>query len=164
MNYTLESLLRFVNLTTSGLLAGSLGFGEQALVPGWQHELPNHEDRRTRAIAALTDATSYFNAIGPVALGTAVTLAVASRGVKPVKRMLDAAAAISLAGVLAATIMVTVPINKELDEQAPTDYPSDRSLSLAKNWSRAHAMRTTLGVSAFLCAVASNLTRGSQKT
>ena len=27
MNYTLESLLRFVNLTTSGLLAGSLGFG-----------------------------------------------------------------------------------------------------------------------------------------
>ena len=36
MNQTLESLLRFVNLTTSGLLAGSLGFGEQALVPGWQ--------------------------------------------------------------------------------------------------------------------------------
>ncbi|MEA2162569.1 MAG: Anthrone oxygenase [Thermoanaerobaculia bacterium] len=159
MNYTLESFLRFVNLTTSGLLAGSLGFGEQALVPGWQRELPNHEDRRTRAIAALKDATSYFNAIGPVALGTAVTLAVASRGVKPVKRVLDAAAAISLAGVLAATIMVTVPINEELDEQAPTDYPSDRSQSLAKNWSRAHAVRTTLGVSAFLCAVASNLTR-----
>jgi uncharacterized membrane protein len=159
MNNTLESLLRFVNLTTSGLLAGSLGFGEQALVPGWRNELPRHGDHRARAIAALTDATNYFNAIGPVALGTAVTLAVASRGVQPVKRVLDAAAAISLAGVLAATIMVTVPINKELDGQAPTDYPSDRSQSLAKNWSRAHAVRTTLGVSAFICAVASNLAR-----
>lgn len=159
MNHTLESLLRFVNLTTSGLLAGSLGFGEQALVPGWRHELPQHEDRRARAIAALTDATSYFNAIGPVALGTAVTLVVGSRGVKPIKRVLDAAAAISLAGVLAATIMVTVPINRELDEQAPTDYASDRSHSLARNWSRAHAVRTTLGVGAFLCAVASILAR-----
>jgi uncharacterized membrane protein len=163
MNNTLESLLRFINLTTSGLLAGSLGFGEQALVPGWRNELPHHGDHRARAIAALTDATNYFNAIGPVALGTAVTLAVASRGVKPVKRVLDAAAAISLAGVLAATIMVTVPINKELEGQAPTDYPSDRSQSLAKNWSRAHAVRTTLGVSAFLCAVASNLARPRQK-
>jgi uncharacterized membrane protein len=159
MNNTFESLLRFVNLTTSGLLAGSLGFGEQALVPGWRNELPQRGDHRARAIAALTDATNYFNAIGPVALGTAVTLAVGSRGVQPVKRLLDAAAAISLAGVLAATIMVTVPINKELEGQAPTDYPSDRSQSLAKNWSRAHAVRTTLGVSAFICAVASNLAR-----
>jgi uncharacterized membrane protein len=159
MNQSLESILRFVNLTTSGLLAGSLGFGEQALVPGWQHELP--QDQRSRAIAALTDATNYFNAIGPVALGTAVTLAVGSRNVKPLKRALDAAAAISLAGVLAATIMVTVPINKELEGQAPTDYPSDRSQSLVKNWSRAHAVRTTLGVGAFLCAVASNLARSS---
>ncbi|HEV7572525.1 MAG TPA: DUF1772 domain-containing protein [Thermoanaerobaculia bacterium] len=163
MNNTLESLLRFVNLTTSGLLAGSLGFGEQALVPGWRNELPHQGDHRARAIAALTDAANYFNAIGPVALGTAVTLAVASSGVKPVKRILDAASAISLAGVLAATIMVTVPINKELEGQAPTDYPSDRSQSLAKNWSRAHAVRTTLGVSAFLCAVASNLARTHQK-
>jgi uncharacterized membrane protein len=164
MNQTLESLLRFVNLTTSGLLAGSLGFGEQALVPGWQHELPQHADRdhRSRAIVALTNATNYFNAIGPVALGTAVTLAVGSRNVKPIKRALDAAAAISLAGVLAATIMVTVPINKELEGQAPTDYPSDRSHSLVKNWSRAHAVRTTLGVGAFLFAVASNLSRRSQ--
>jgi len=159
MNHTFESLLRFVNLTTSGLLAGSLGFGEQALVPGWRNELPQHADHRSRAMAALTNATNYFNAIGPVALGTAVTLAVGSRGVKPARRALDAAAAIGLAGVLAATMMVTVPINKELEEQAPTDYPSDRSQSLAKNWSRAHAVRTTLGVGAFLCAVASNLTR-----
>jgi uncharacterized membrane protein len=157
MNQTLESLLRFVNLTTSGLLAGSLGFGEQALVPGWRHELPQHGDHRSRAIAALTDAANYFNAIGPLALGSAVTLAVGSRNVKPVRRVLDAASAIGLAGVLAATIMVTVPINKKLDEQAPTDYPSDRSQSLSKNWSRAHAVRTTLGVGAFLCAVASNL-------
>jgi uncharacterized membrane protein len=159
MNDTLESLLRFVNLTTSGLLAGSLGFGEQALVPGWRNELPQHADHRSRAIAALTNATNYFNAIGPVALGTAVTLAVGSRGVKPARRALDAAAAIGLAGVLAATMMVTVPINRELNEQAPTDYPSDRSQSLARNWSRAHAVRTTLGVGAFLCAVASNLSR-----
>lgn len=162
MNQTFESLLRFVNLTTSGLLAGSLGFGDQALVPGWQNELPQHGDHRARAIAALTDATNYFNAIGPVALGTAVTLAVGTRGVKPLKRALDAAAAISLAGVLAATIMVTVPINKELEGHAPTDYPSDRSQSLVKNWSRAHAVRTTLGVGAFLCAVASNLARTRQ--
>lgn len=157
MNQQLESVIRFVNLTTSGLLAGSLGFGEQALVPGWQNELSAREDRRTRAMRALTTATSYFNAIGPVALGTAVTLAVASRGVKPMRRTLDAAAAVGLAGVLAATIMVTVPINKELEEQAPTDYPSEHSQSLARNWSRAHAVRTTLGVGAFFCAVASNL-------
>jgi len=161
MNHSLESFLRFVNLTTSGLLAGSLGFGEQALVPGWQRELPQHADQRSRAIAALTDATSYFNAIGPVALGTAVTLAVGSRNVKPLKRALDAAVAIGLVGVLAATVMVTVPINKELEGQAPTDYPSDRSQSLVRNWSRAHAVRTTLGVGAFLCAVASNLARSS---
>ncbi len=163
MNRNLESLLRFVNLTTSGLLAGSLGFGEQALVPGWQNELPKHAEQRTRTLAALAGARNYFNAIGPVALGTAVTLVVGTRGVKPLKRALDAAAAISLAGVLAATIMVTVPINKELEGQAPTDYPSDRSQSLARNWSRAHAVRTTLGVSAFLCAVASNLASPSQK-
>lgn len=150
MNRSLESILRFVNLTTSGLLAGSLGFGEAALVPGWQYELPRGESPRTAA-------TNYFNAIGPVALGTAVTLAVASRGVSPVRRILDAASAIGLAGVLAATVMVTVPLSKELETQPAADYPSDRSQSLVRNWSRAHALRTTLGISAFLCAVASNL-------
>ena len=78
---------------------------------------------------------AYFNAIGPVALGTAVTLAIAApRGV-PVRRILDSASAVALAGVLAATIMVTVPINKELEAQPATDYPSDRSQSLVKNWS-----------------------------
>lgn len=152
MNRSLESILRFINLTTSGLLAGSLGFGEAALVPGWQRELPT--GRRPPTPEALM---MYFNAIGPVALGTAVTLAVGARGVRPVKRVLDAATAVGLAGVLATTIMVTVPINKELEARPATDYPSDREQSLARNWSRAHAVRTTLGIGAFVCAVAANL-------
>lgn len=155
MNRSVESILRFVNLTASGLLAGSLGFGEAALVPGWQEELPRDDMRPLDRLK-----TNYFNAIGPVALGTAVTLAVASRGTGPTQRILDSASAIGLAGVLAATIMVTVPINKELDQQPATDYPSDRSQSLVKNWSRAHAVRTTLGIGAFVCAVAAtNLQR-----
>ena len=156
MNRSIESVLRFVNLTASGLLAGSLGFGEKALVPGWRNELPLHRDRIQHPIAALK-SIDYFNAIGPLALGTAVTLAVAARDTRRIKRVLDAATAVGLAGVLAATIMVTVPINRELEQQAPTDYPSDRSQSLARNWSRAHAMRTTLGISAFVCAVASSV-------
>lgn len=156
MNRSLESMIRFVHLTSAGLLAGSLGFGEAALVPGWKEELPR--EKKMRPFDALKTA-NYFNAIGPVALGTAVTLAVAaSRGSTPVRRALDSAAALGLAGVLAATIMVTVPINKELDEQPATDYPSDRSQSLVKNWSRAHAVRTTLGIGAFVCAVAANMT------
>ena len=153
MNRSLESLIRFVNLTASGLLAGSLGFGEAALVPGWQEELPHGH---TRTLDALREI-NYFNAIGPVALGTAVTLAVGASDAKPLKRACDAAAAVALAGVLAATVMVTVPINKELEAQAPADYPDDRSHSLTKNWARAHAVRTTLGISAFLCAVAAGI-------
>lgn len=152
MQSSIESALRFVNLTASGLLAGSLGFGDAALVPGWQNELPRPDARPDLS----RRAAGYFNAIGPVALGTAVTLAVASTGGR-MRRVLDAAAAVGLAGVLAATVMVTVPINKELEEQPPSDYPSDRSLSLSRNWHRAHAVRTTLGISAFVCAVASNL-------
>jgi len=159
MNRSIESVLRFVNLTTSGLLAGSLGFGEAALVPGWQHELPRETTRPPDALGALP----YFNAIGPVALGSAVTLAVAARDVGTMRRILDAATAIGLAGVLAATVMVTVPISKELDAQPASDYPSDRSQSLVKNWSRAHAVRTTLGIGAFICAVASNLSARSYR-
>lgn len=155
MNRNFESVLRFVNLTTAGLLAGSLGFGEAALVPGWKEELPR--DQARRAIDALREL-DYFNAIGPLALGTAVTLAVASRGANPMRRILDAAAAVALAGVVGATVMLTVPINKELEAQAPADYPSDRSQSLTRNWSRAHAVRTSLGVGAFVCAVASSVT------
>lgn len=153
MNRSIESALRFINLTSSGLLAGSLGFGEAALVPGWQHELPRENTKPVDTLATLP----YFNAIGPLALGSAVTLAVAARDVGTLRRILDAATAIGLAGVLAATVMVTVPINKELEAQPASDYPSDRSQSLVKNWSRAHAVRTTLGIGAFVCAVASNL-------
>jgi hypothetical protein len=149
VNRTIDSVLRFVNLTSSGLLAGSLGFGEAALVPGWQEELPRDKVRRAES--------EWFNAIGPVALGTAITLTVASRGVSSTRRILDAASAIGLAGVLATTIMVTVPINREIENQPAADYPSDESRSRVKNWSRAHAVRTTLGIGAFVCAVASNL-------
>ena len=157
MTRTIESLLRFVGLTTAGLLAGSLGFGDAALMPGWQAEIPIRRRKTDLAVK------NYFNAIGPVALGTAVTLAVGSKDVRPLKRALDTATAIGLAGVLAATIMVTVPINKELEAQPASDYPSDRSLSLTRNWSRAHAVRTTLGIGAFVCAVASNLTNRQAK-
>jgi Domain of unknown function (DUF1772) len=154
MNRSLESALRFINLTTSGLLAGSLGFGEAALVPGWQEERPSRD--RPSAVERLK-AMNYFNAIGPVALATSVTLAVGSRETAPMRRTLDAISALGLAGVLAATVLVTVPANKELERQPATDYASDRSQSLVKNWSRAHAVRTTLGIGAFLCAVASNV-------
>ncbi len=162
MNRTIESALRFVNLTTAGLLAGSLGFGEAALVPGWADELPTKDGGHTRGPISVA---SYFNAIGPVALGTAVTLVIAaSRGSSPARRILDAASAVGLAGVLATTIMVTVPINKELEEQPATDYPSEKSQSLVKNWGRAHAVRTTLGIGAFVCAVAaSNIGRYSAR-
>ena len=150
MNRTVESALRFVSLTTSGLLAGSLGFGGAALVPGWKEELP----QQMRPIDS-----GYFDAIGPVALGTAVTLAIATRGDSAMKRILDAATVVGLAGVLASTIMVTVPINRELEGQPATDYPSEKSQSLVKNWSRAHAVRTTLGIGAFICAAAASVTR-----
>ena len=143
-------MLRFVNLTTSGILAGSLGFGEAALVPGWQHELPREDT--PHAIDA-----KYFNAIGPVALASAITLAVAAKGEGALRRSLDAATAIGLAGVLASTIMVTVPINQELEAQPASDYPSERSQSLSRSWTRAHAVRTSLGLGAFICAVAANV-------
>lgn len=156
VNRTIESALRFVNLTAAGLLAGSLGFGKAALVPGWTDELPRHDGEQTRV-------AGYFNAIGPVALGTAVTLAIGAPSGVPVRRLLDSAAAVGLAGVLAATIMVTVPINQELDAQPATDYPSDHSQTLVKNWARAHAVRTTLGIGAFVCAVAASNIRSHAK-
>lgn len=152
MNRNFESILRFVNLSTAGLLAGSLGFSDVALVPGWKNELPRHKHSNLDKLKT----ANYFEAIAPVALGTAVTLAVGSNN-GHTRRVLDAFSAIALAGVLATTVMVTVPINKELEEQPASDYASDKSLSMTKNWSRAHAVRTTLGIGAFLCAVASNL-------
>jgi hypothetical protein len=150
-------MLRFVNLTTSGLLAGSLGFGKAALVPGWQDELP-----RERKASDSPKGTTYFNAIGPVALASAIGIAVGSRGTSATRRMLDAAAALGLAGVLATTVMVTVPINRRLEAQPAADYASDHSVTMMRNWSRAHAVRRTLGVSAFLLAVASNFANGKK--
>jgi hypothetical protein len=159
VNRTIESALRFLNLTAAGLLAGSLGFGEAALVPGWKDELPTKDGRPLDPLKT----ASYFNAIGPVALGTAVTLAIAAQG-GITRRLLDSASAVGLAGVLAATVMVTVPINKELEAQPASDYPSEDRTSLVKNWSRAHAVRTTLGIGAFVCAVAaSNMGRRHTK-
>jgi uncharacterized membrane protein len=160
VNRNIESAIRFINLTSAGLLAGSLGFGEAALVPGWKEELPLKDGHHHGHYLNFAGA---FNAIGPVALGTAVTLAVAAPRVGAARRILDAASAVGLAGVLAATIMVTVPINKELDAQPATDYPSDRSQSLVRNWSRAHAVRTTLGIGAFVCAVAASSLRRHAK-
>jgi len=160
VNRTIESALRFINLTTAGLLAGSLGFGEAALVPGWTDELPSRDGQPREPV----NVAGYFNAIGPVALGTAVALAIAApRGTGPARRILDSASALGLAGVLATTVMVTVPINRELEAQPATDYPSEKSHSLVRNWSRAHAVRTTLGIGAFVCAVAASLGRHSSK-
>ena len=41
--------------------AGSLGFGEKALVPGWRNELPSHRDRLHHPIEALKNF-DYFDA------------------------------------------------------------------------------------------------------
>lgn len=156
MNHSIESLVRFVNLASSGLLAGSLGFGEAALMPGWHEEVPREAQPRT-------PEGKVFDAIGPVALASAVALAIGSRGHGAFRRTLDTASALGLAGVLASTMLVTVPINKELDATPASDYPSERSQTLTRNWSRAHAVRTTLGVTAFLFAVASNLSAKAKK-
>jgi hypothetical protein len=55
--------------------------------------------------------------------------------------------------------MVTVPISREMDTHPATDYPSEKSTSMVKNWSRAHVVRRTLGVGAFLCAAAAMASR-----
>lgn len=150
MNRSFESVLRFVNLTTSGLLAGSLGFGESALTPGWEQERSRH------ALAGRDPYRQYFNAIGPVALVSAVALAIGVGGRGRSGRLLDAIAAIGQAGVLASTTFLTVPLNKKLEMVAPVDYPSVDSQRVARNWDRAHAVRTGLGITAFVCAVASS--------
>ena len=155
MNRSFESVLRFVNLTTSGLLAGSLGFGESALTPGWEQERSRHSSGPPRR----DPFGQYFNAIGPVALVTALALVVGSGGRGKGAKLLDAVAALGQAGVLASTTLLTVPLNRKLELVAPVDYPSADSQSLTKNWARAHAVRTTLGITAFVCAVASTATR-----
>lgn len=154
MTGSLESALRLVNLTTSGLLAGSLGFGEAALMPGWEEERP-----REKAVTP-TEAAKYFNAIGPIALATSMTLAIASRDRSGVRKALDAMSAVSLAGVLGTTMLVTVPITRKLDtSRPPVDYADDESESLSRNWARAHTLRTALGIGAFVFAVASSVMR-----
>jgi Domain of unknown function (DUF1772) len=150
MNRSAESLIRFINLTSAGLLAGSLGFGEAALTPGWQDER-GHDAFHERA-----ETPGFFNAIGPIALASAVTLAVGGKASRAGRRLLDSVSAVALIGVLATTTLVTVPLARKLDLTAPADYPGADSTTMAKNWSRAHAIRTALGISAFVCAVASN--------
>lgn len=151
MNRSLESILRLINLTSSGLLAGSLGFGNSALVPGWENELPREH------VELMRQRIKYFNAIGPTALATSLTLALGARGSTPTRRLLDVLSTLSLAGVLGTTMLATVPINQRLDRSAPLDYPSKNTRSLAKNFARAHTVRTALGVSAFVCAAAANI-------
>ncbi len=158
MNRSVESVIRFVNLTTSGLLAGSLGFGDSALVSGWENE--RIRDARSRRNS---QAAGYFNSIGPLALASSITLAVGARRQTAARRTLDVFSTLGLAGVLAATIFVTVPISKRLDTTAPIDYPSQDSQSLQRNWGRANTLRTALGVGAFLCAVMANVSPANSK-
>ena len=155
MNRSVESALRFINLTTSGLLAGSLGFGEAALVPGWEQEQSIRTERDEKASV---QQQKYFNSIGPLALASSVTLAIGAGNHGALRRTLDVVSTLSLAGVLASTVFVTVPINKKIETTAPVDYPSQDSYAMQKNFGRAHALRTALGISAFLCAVISNVT------
>jgi len=155
MNRSFESILRFVNLTTSGLLAGSLGFGESALTPGWEKERAREASGADRN----DPFGQYFNAIGPLALVTALALVVGAGGRGRGAKVLDAAAALGQAGVLASTTLITVPLNKKLELVAPVDYPSADSQHLTKSWARAHAVRTALGITAFVCSVASTAAR-----
>lgn len=158
MKPAIESALRFVHLTSSGLLAGSLGFGGSALIPGWEEELPT--DRKAEAQRTL----KAFNAIGPAALASSLALLVGSRRGGAGRRVLDAAAAVSLAGVLGTTLLGTVPINRKLTaERPPVDYAEDETVSAARNWSRAHALRTGLGIAAFFFAAGASLAASSTR-
>ena len=152
MNESTESVLRFINLTSAGLLAGSLGFGESPLTPGWEKELPQEWPHKRGE----GDAGKYFNAIGPIALVSGLALAIGSTTGRTTRRALDVAAAVGLAGVVAATTLVTIPITRKLDTAAPAvDYERADSTAMTRNWTRAHATRTALGIGAFVCAAAS---------
>lgn len=155
MNSGLETALRLVNITSAGLLAGSLGFGESVLVPGWERE-------RAR-VSAFRDPggewTQYFNAIGPVALVSSALLAIASRNTTRTARLLDAVSTAGFAGVVATTALITVPLNQRIESERPADYADESSLSRARNFNRAHSVRTALGIGAFICAAASSAMR-----
>jgi hypothetical protein len=153
MNTSLESAVRLINLTSSGLLAGSLGFGDAVLIPGWERERPRSKTNDDG------EPSAYFNAIGPIALASSLALAIGSRSRSAAARTFDALSAASLAGVLGTTMLVTVPINKKLDHEQPIDYPNDAAWSMNRNWSRAHSIRTALGIGAFVFAAASNVMR-----
>ncbi|MCM2315975.1 MAG: DUF1772 domain-containing protein [Thermoanaerobaculia bacterium] len=156
MNRSIESVLRFVNLTSAGLLAGSLGFGDSALTPGAENERPNDYPGEEES----ESFAPYFRAIGPIALVSAMALAVGAGNRGRGGKLLDTVSAIGQAGVLATTTFLTVPLNKKFETLAPVDYP--RSVShqqLARTFNRAHATRTALGIAAFVCAVASSALR-----
>ena len=53
-------------------------------------------------------------------------------------------------------MLVTVPVNRKLETTVPADYPRDDAQVLQKSWGRAHAIRTALGVGAFVCAAISS--------
>lgn len=152
----IESVLRLVNLTTSGLLAGSLGFGEAALMPGWEEERSQREESRRRSAE---QTTKYLNAIGPIALASSLALAVGSSDRSGTAKALDAISAVGLAGVLGTTMLVTVPMTRKLDVSRPIDYADDTTASMNRSFHRAHALRTAFGISAFICAAASNILR-----
>lgn len=156
MNAGFEAGLRLLNVTSAGLLAGSLGFGGAVLVPGWEDERPQ---RRPFHPSPSPDWAQYFNAIGPVALASSALLAVASSGRPTAARVLDAISAAGLAGVVATTALVTVPLNRKIESERPSDYPDEQSWSMAKNFKRAHTIRTALGIGAFICAAASSAMR-----
>lgn len=161
MNAGLESALRLLNVTSSGLLAGSLGFSGPVLMPGGEDErsqqLSFSERRQVRN--QVPEWAAYLHAIGPLALASSALLALGSRGRSRTGQVLDAMSAVGLAGVLATTQLVTVPINRKLDAERPADYPSDESWSATQNFHRAHAVRTVLGIGAFVCAAASSALR-----
>lgn len=156
MNRSIENVLRFVNLTAAGLLAGSLGFGDSPLTPGAEPEhgtgYPGNDEGDR--------VSPYFNAIGPIAMVSAMALAVGAGNRGRSGKMLDAVSAVGQAGVLATTTFLAVPLNKKFETLAPVDYP--RSIShaqLNRTFNRAQAWRTGLGVAAFICAVASTAMR-----
>jgi len=157
MNATFESVVRFVNLAASGLVAGSLSFGKSPLLPGWEKEIP---DRSTfSGSLSPTRHMPYAEAIGPVAIASSVILAVGTARRRTSGRLLDVLCAAGLAGVVATTTLGTVKLKRKIEEEKPLDYESASSKSLSRVWGRVNATRTALGVAAFLCAAASSATR-----
>ncbi len=151
MKRTIESALRFVNLATTGMVAGSLGFGRSPLVPGWQGELPPGKlfDARVKEIG-------YLDSIGPIAVISSIALTIGSSRTTASGRVLDLLSTVGSAGVIAMTTLGTVRINRKLDQDQPVDYASEESYSLAQSWNRTHLARRVLGLGSFLCAAAAS--------